>query len=79
MQTSKRITKSGGITIPRGMREETGIRPGVPVDVVADGEGIHIMKHVPVCRFCGSVDDVAAACGIKICRECAGKIGEVFV
>lgn len=78
MQISKKITKGGGLTIPRGMRQETGILPGVPVDVVADGTGIHIVKHVPACRFCGSVDDVAEACGTEVCRKCAGKITEVF-
>lgn len=78
MQTSKRITKGGGITIPRGMRQETGILPGVPVDVVTDGDGIHISKHVPACFHCGRVDGVKEACGVEICRECAGKIAEVF-
>lgn len=78
MRTSKKITKAGGITIPRGMRQETGILPGVPVDVLADGAGIHIAKHVPACRFCGSVEDVAEACGVEVCRDCAGKIREVF-
>jgi transcriptional pleiotropic regulator of transition state genes len=77
-QTSKIITKGGGITIPRGMRQETGILPGVPVDVVTYKDGIHIVKHIPVCRFCGNTEDVAAVCGIEICRECAGKIREVF-
>lgn len=78
MQTSKKITKGGGITIPRRMRQETGILPGVPVDMMADEAGIHIVKHVPACRFCGTVDDVAEACGIEVCRNCAGKIAEVF-
>lgn len=78
MQTSKKVTKGGGITIPRGIRQETGILPGVPVDVISDEAGIHISKHVPSCFHCGSVDDVGAACGVEICRRCAGKIMEVF-
>lgn len=78
MEANKKITKSGGITIPRGMRQKTGILPGVPVDVAADESGIHICKHVPACQFCGSVDEVRIACGIEVCRNCAGKIAEVF-
>ncbi|MCM1212931.1 MAG: AbrB/MazE/SpoVT family DNA-binding domain-containing protein [Lachnospiraceae bacterium] len=78
MQTSKKITKGGGLTIPRRMRQETGILPGVPVDVSVEGSGLHIVKHVPACHFCGSVEDVAEACGMEICRDCAGKIREVF-
>lgn len=78
MQASKKITKGGGLTIPRGMRQETGILPGVPVDVTTDEDGIHIVKHVPTCHICGSVEDVKAIIGIDICRKCAEKIGEVF-
>ena len=78
MTKSKKITKGGGITIPRGMRRETGILPGVPVDVSADEDGIRIVKHVPACFHCGAVDDVKTACGVEICRNCAGKIKEVF-
>lgn len=78
MQTSKKVTRSGGITIPRAVRQETGILPGVPVDIMTDEDGIHISKHIPACFYCGSVDEVKTVCGIEICRECAGKIREVF-
>ena len=47
MDATKKVTKSGGITLPRGIRQETGILPGVPVDIRTDEEGIHISKHVP--------------------------------
>lgn len=78
MQTTKKVTKGGGITIPRGFRQETGILPGVPVDVTSDEAGIHIVKHVPACCHCGSVDDVKSVLGMEICRNCAGEIAEVF-
>ena len=78
MDATKKVTKSGGITLPRGIRQETGILPGVPVDIRTDEEGIHISKHVPTCFHCGTVDDVQTVCGVEICRSCAGKIAEVF-
>ena len=78
MQMKKKITKGGGITLPRGIRQETGILPGVPVDIVSDEDGIHISKHVPSCFHCGSVEDVKTVCNIEICRKCAVKIMEVF-
>lgn len=78
MQTSKKITKGGGITIPRVIRQETGILPGVPVDIRTDSSGIHISKHVPACFHCGTVDGVAEVLGLEICRECAKTIKEVF-
>lgn len=79
MQTVvKKVTKSGAVTLPRGIRQETGILPGVPVDIASDSEGIHILKHVPACFHCGSVDDVKAVLGVEMCRECAGLVKEVF-
>ena len=78
MQTSKKVIKGGSITIPRSIRQETGILPGVPVDILTNEEGIHISKHVPACICCGTVDDVKIACNMEICRNCAGKIMEVF-
>lgn len=78
MQTSKKVTRSGGITIPRAVRQETGILPGVPVDIMTDEVGIHIFKHVPACFHCGTIDNVKTVCGIEICESCAGKITEVF-
>lgn len=79
MQTrSKKVTKGGSITIPRGMRQESGILPGVPVDVMADDAGIHIVKHVPACFHCGNVEGVKVACNMEICQKCAEEIAEVF-
>jgi len=81
MDATKKVTKGGGITLPRGIRQETGILPGVPVNIRTDEEGIHISKHVPTCHFCGTPDDVQKVWkvdGIEICRSCAGKIAEVF-
>ena len=78
MQASKKITRGGCITIPRMMRQETGLLPGVPVDMVTDEAGIHIVKHVPACFYCGEVDTVKTVCGIEICQKCAGTIREVF-
>lgn len=74
----KKITKSGGITLPRQVRQETGLLPGVPVDMVADSQGIYLSKHVPACFHCGSVEDVKTVSGIEICRACAIKVREAF-
>ncbi|MFQ8732068.1 MAG: AbrB/MazE/SpoVT family DNA-binding domain-containing protein [Enterocloster bolteae] len=80
MQMSKKVTKGGGITIPRMLRQETGILPGSQWMLTADEAGIHIAKHVPACRFCGTVEDVAAVCGMEVCRNlCREDCGGVPV
>ena len=73
----KKIAKSGSLTLPRQIRQETGLLPGVPVDIVADKGGVYIAKHVPACMFCGSVEGVNEVLEIEICQDCAGKIMEV--
>lgn len=78
MTKTKKITKSGGLTLPMGMRADTGLLPGVPVDIEADEKGLHIRKHTLSCRFCGSVDEVKIVSDIEICRKCAEKLQEVF-
>lgn len=76
MMISKKITKSGGITIPKTVRAEAGVHPGNAVDVRTDGDSIVITPHVPTCKFCGSVDDVKSVIGIEICRKCAEEIAK---
>ncbi len=78
MLTHKKVTKSGGITIPRAVRQGAGILPGTAVDIITDEAGIHITKHVPTCFHCGSVDDVISRFEIEICKSCAEALLEGF-
>ena len=49
MTVSKRVAKSGAVTLPRQLRQETGILPGVPVDIEADETGyIFVNMFLPV-------------------------------
>ena len=49
MTVSKRVAKSGAVTLPRQLRQETGILPGVPVDIEADADGyIFVSMFLPV-------------------------------
>ena len=72
MTVSKRVAKSGAVTLPRQLRQETGILPGVPVDIEADEDGVHIRKHVPTCHFCGTVDDVRSE-ERRVGKECRSR------
>lgn len=76
---SKKITKSGAISIPKTMRLETGMHPGVGVDVEQNGDTITIKPHVPTCRFCGGVERVKSVMDIEICTDCAAKIHEAVL
>ena len=72
---TKRVNKSGGISIPVGLRRELAIQPGDALDVETDAQGNVILKrHLPRCVFCGSTEEVTLWMGKGICRTCAGQI-----
>ncbi len=77
--TSKKIAKSGSVMIPKEMRVEAGLYPGTGVDITQDGDTITVKPHVPVCRFCGGVENVRSVMGMEICTDCAAKIHEAVV
>lgn len=76
---SKKITKNGSITLPKEMRTESGLLPGVGVDIEQNGGTVVIKPHVPTCRFCGSVERVKKSLDIEICADCAAKIHKEVV
>lgn len=73
---SKKITKNGGITLPKILRTEAGLHPGNAVDIEQEGNSLIITPHVPTCKFCGSVDNVISVLNIEICHNCAEKIAK---
>lgn len=77
MIKTKKVTKSGSITLPKELRTETGIYPQTVVDIETKGTEITIKPHVPTCRFCGSakwIVKVDSLCGLEICKSCIAKI-----
>lgn len=74
MKVSKRLTSKSGITIPKQMRAELGMLPGIAVDMETTSQGVLVKKRVPTCRFCGSVENIITASGIEMCRDCAKKL-----
>lgn len=76
MQASKKLTSKSGLTIPKDLRAATGFFPGMAVDMETVKGGIIVKPHVPVCRFCGSLDKVATIKGMDICVACRKSIRE---
>ena len=73
---TKRVTKSGGISIPVGLRRELNLQPGDALDVEVDGIGrVILAPHLPRCVFCGSTEGVVTYNGKGICQACADAVG----
>lgn len=74
---TKRVTKSGGVGIPVGLRRELNVRPGDAMDVYSDSSGkIIFSPHLPRCMFCSGTEDVKLYMGKGICRRCAAAAGK---
>lgn len=76
-KTFKKMTKAGGVTIPRDIRRNLGITEGAGFDISIDDNGdITLTKHTPTCVFCGEhatrkymARDICLACAKAIARE----------
>ncbi len=72
----KKLTRAGGVTIPKDMRAATGILPGIAVDLNETEDGILISKHVPTCCFCGSPERIITFFDSEICADCVEVMNE---
>lgn len=70
----KKLTSKAAVTILKDLRLSAGLGGGMAVDLIERDDGILIRKHVPVCRYCGSVEDVLIIRQDEICCSCAAAI-----
>ncbi len=70
----KKMTKAGGITIPKDVRSIIGLHPQSIVDIEIKGDILEIKKHVPICKFCASIENVINFNGMEICKNCSDEI-----
>lgn len=71
---SKKLTSKAALTIPKDLRTEAGFIGGMAVDIEPTKDGILVRKHLPTCRFCGSVENVKVLKGMEICKTCADEM-----
>lgn len=74
LKLSKKVGKSGSISIPKQLRTEAGIFAGNAIDIEVTKDGINIKPHTDTCCFCGSTVKVKRVLNTEICRECALQI-----
>lgn len=72
---SKKITKSGGITIPADVRRDHNIFPGDAVDIDSRGNQIIITTHMDRCFICRNEHNVVNYQGKSFCKACIERLG----
>lgn len=75
---SKKISKSGGITLPKQVRADIGMFAGNVVDIEVVEDSIVIKKHIQTCKLCGGIENVIEFKGIEVCRDCVDEMQEVL-
>lgn len=75
MNNYKKISKSGGITIPAALRRSLGIEGREKVAIVTEANGDITIKRIEAtCILCDSYESIQAFNGKFICKSCIKKI-----
>lgn len=72
---TKKVNKSGGLTIPSDVRLDVGIDKGSAVDIEVVAGKVIISKHTPRCMFCGETKGLIKQQNKDICGKCIKEMG----
>ncbi|MGN0710154.1 MAG: AbrB/MazE/SpoVT family DNA-binding domain-containing protein [Anaerovoracaceae bacterium] len=73
----RRISKAGGISIPKSMRRELGIDTGEKVNIKPLEDGNLVVERIEgTCVFCESTTGVIPFKGRFVCDLCRKELGE---
>ena len=77
MLNEKKISKSGGITIPSHVRRDLGVEVGDRYEIVPQDDGNILLERTQgSCFVCKNKEDLLKVYGLLICKICAGRIAE---
>lgn len=72
----------GRLVLPAEWRRTFGLTPGVPMELLLNGDGtVVIRRYVPTgtCTFCGETENLGQFQGRLVCQKCtvqlAGGVG----
>lgn len=75
MKIERKISKSGGITIPSNMRMQLGIQGKEKINIEPQENGDIVIKRIQgTCIFCGNTNNVQAFKGKFICSDCRKEL-----
>lgn len=80
MNITKKIGRSGGITIPSHLRRDLGIQGGEKVGIEVDSNGnITIKRLLGSCIICGENENLRTIGKRFICGNCIAEMKELEV
>ena len=80
MLNQKKISKTGGITIPSHLRREYGIEAGENFKMDVNDKGEIVLKRiVGSCIICSNNDDLIEINGKYVCHDCLESLNTLAV
>ncbi len=74
----RHIDEAGRLVLPKELRREFSLLgENSAVEIFTDNDMIVLRRYAPACVFCGSLDDVFEFNSIRVCPECAKKLGDI--
>lgn len=78
MLNEKKVSKTGGITIPAFMRRDMGIQSGEKIKIETDSNGdILIKRMIGSCVICASNENLSKIDDKFICKGCIDMIKNI--
>ena len=77
MEYQKKISKSGGVTLPSALRRNLALEAGEQMSVHVNGEGEIVLARINgTCVVCGGHVCLAKVKGKFVCQDCVNEIVE---
>lgn len=76
----RNVDPLGRLVLPKDLRNQFGITPQTPLEILTEGDCITLRKYRPVgcCDFCGEVaEDAVEFRGKHICGACRRALAEL--
>ena len=73
----RNIDELGRLVIPKEIRDEKGFVKNTPVEIFVEEDTVIVKKYVPVCRFCGSGQDLIEYKEQNVCKNCIESLTEL--
>lgn len=66
----RRIDDLGRMVLPIGIRKTMDIKDKDSVEIFVEDNKIVLMKYIPACIFCGSVNNITYIKEKLVCNDC---------
>ena len=75
----RKIDELGRIVLPSELRRVFGIKEGDELEISVEEDRVILQKRQDLCLFCGAENPPITYRDRRVCRDCAGELGQLGV